>query len=179
MLKKCLSFMVVGIAALALPMVVNAAKIVGSCGGATLCENGKCRETCKIRVEENTEKLNLFTGEFVFTPADKGKIVEVNAGDLWKNESGNSANFMFSSAEGVTAANFDLVTVVLEVEQGIKGCSLQVKNPNVGTNVEIEIETTTQTQTGAALPIAIIGCGACAAVVIYATTKKSKKIYKI
>ena len=49
----------------------------------------------------------------------------------------------------------------------------------IGSEVTVEITTTTETKTGASLPIAIIAVGVVGATVIYATTKKNKKLYKI
>ena len=176
-MKKLLSFLVVGVVAL-LPLSVNAATITGNCEKDTDCPEGVCRSVCEIRVEGNTQTLTEFSGDFVFTPADGGKIVSVTPGDGWTNNTGNSASFMFTS-EGMSDANFDLATVVLEVEEGIEGCNLTVANPSVGGEIEIEITTETEVDTGATLPIAILACGIGTVAVIYIVSKKNKKLYKI
>ena len=177
-MKKLLSFLVIGVVA-ALPLSAKALDIVGSCEKDTNCPEGTCRSVCEIRVENNTQTLNEFSGNFVFTPSDKGKIVSVTPGEGWRNNTGNSANFMFTSVEGISDASFDLATVVLEVEQGVTGCTLTIENPSVGGEIEIEIDTTTDVDTGATLPLAILACGVGAVAVIYVVSKKNKKLYKI
>ena len=176
--KKLLSFLVIGVVAL-LPLSAKALNIVGNCEKDTDCPEGTCRSVCEIRVENNTQTLNDFSGEFVFTPSDKGEIVSVTPGDGWTNNTGNSANFMFTSTEGISDASFDLATVVLEVEEGVTGCTLTVSNPSVGGEIDIEITTETEVDTGATLPIAILACGIGAVAVIYVVSKKNKKLYKI
>ena len=160
-------------------LCAKALNIVGNCEKDTDCPEGTCRSVCEIRVENNTQTLNDFSGEFVFTPSDKGEIVSVTPGDGWTNNTGNSANFMFTSTEGISDASFDLATVVLEVEEGVTGCTLTVSNPSVGGEIDIEITTETEVNTGATLPIAILACGIGAVAVIYVVSKKNKKLYKI
>ena len=50
---------------------------------------------------------------------------------------------------------------------------------SIGQETKVTITTTTETKTGASLPIAIVAIGVVGATVIYATTKKNKKLYKI
>lgn len=176
--KKLLSFLVVGVVCL-LPLSAKALDIEGKCEKDTNCPEGVCRSVCEVWVENNNTTLNEFSGTFVFNPADKGKIVSVTPGDGWTNNTGNSASFMFTSVEGISASKFDLATVVLEVEEGIKDCNLSISNPSAGGEVEIEITTETEVETGATLPLAILACGVGAVAVIYIVSKKNKKLYKI
>ena len=184
-MKKYLSFIVAGIVACLIPMSVNAARIDGVCNKSTTCkENEKCTSTCVLKVEGNTTTLSAFDGSFNVKGAG-AKVTSVQPGDGWQlvspsssELSGSTIPVSFISESGVSASSFVLMTVNLELEDSATDCSIELTSTDFG-QIEIEIEQTIQTRTGAALPIAIIGVGACAAVVIYMSTKKSKKIYKI
>lgn len=176
--KKFISFLVVCIVA-TLPLSAKALDIKGNCEKKTDCPEGVCQSVCEIWVENNNATLNEFSGDFVFTPSDKGKVVSVTAADGWTNNTGNSVNFMFTSTAGISASKFDLATVVLEVEEGVTGCTLSVNNPSTGGKIEIEVDVEEEVSTGATLPLAILACGVGAVAVIYIVSKKSKKLYKI
>lgn len=179
-MKKILSILVIGIV-LFLPLSAKAARITGSCEKNTDCPDDVCQSICTIQVVENTSTIQTFEGDLVFTPADGGQIVSVTAGDDFTNLSGNDAHISFVAANGtgVTASSFTLATVVLNVDKDVTGCSLQLTNPSVGTEVEIEIDITGEVETGATLPLTILACGIGAGAVIYVVSKKNKKLYKI
>lgn len=177
-MKKFISFLVVCIVA-TLPLSAKALDIKGNCEKKTDCPEGVCQSVCEIWVENNNATLNEFSGDFVFTPSDKGKVVSVTAADGWTNNTGNSVNFMFTSTAGISASKFDLATVVLEVEEGVTGCTLSVNNPSTGGKIEIEVDVEEEVSTGATLPLAILACGVGAVAVIYIVSKKNKKLYKI
>lgn len=180
--KKLLSFLVIGVIALALPLSAKAdMTFTGNCQKSDDCPEGVCQNVCEVRVEGNEAALTELSGTFEFTPADKGEVVSVTAADGWTNNTGNSATFMFTSTNsaGVTAANFDLATVVVNVEEGVTGCTLSVNNGGMKYEIEIETEVETNPGTGATLPIAILACGVGAVAVIYVVSKKNKKLYKI
>ena len=83
------------------------------------------------------------------------------------------------STDGIKDSNFTLMTFNLELESAAVNCTLNLKNPSIGQETKVTITTTTETKTGASLPIAIVAIGVVGATVIYATTKKNKKLYKI
>ena len=187
-MKKYLSFIVmIGIVAFILPVVASAVEIqTPPC--EKVCDkpdaNGKCQSICTIKVANNTSTMTEFNATLLI----KGKgasIKSIQPGDGWNDltssTNGTSIPLSLIATNGVTTTNFLLATVTLELESSATDCSLTVSNPSIGKDVTVDITqtTTTQTKTGAALPIAIVACGACAAVFIYSTTKKSKKIYKI
>lgn len=183
-MKKLLSFLIIGVIAIALPLSVEAADSItftGNCQKKDDCPEGVCQNVCQVKVKGNQAALKEISGTFEFTPADKGEVVSITAANGWTNNTGNSSTFMFTSTDsaGVTASEFDLATVVVNVEEGITGCSLKVTNG--GIEYEIEVETTVETNpgTGATLPIAILACGVGAVAVIYVVSKKNKKLYKI
>lgn len=180
-MKKLLSILGIGVAALVLPMSVEAARITGNCEKDTNCPDDVCQSVCTIKIVENTSTIQNFEGDLVFTPADGGQIVSVTAGDDFTNLSGNDAhiNFVAANGTGVTASSFTLATVVLNVDKDVTGCLLQLTNPSIGAEIDIEIEVETDVDTGAALPITILACGIGAGAVIYVVTKKNKKLYKI
>ncbi len=185
MVKKLIGIVAIAIALVIMPLGVSAAQIKPSCDKSCPSENGKCTSTCKITVEGNTSTLTTFTanleilGEGVtvksFTPGDGWTKISPTDTEL----AGTTIPISFMSATGVTTSNFTLATFTLELESAATNCSLNLKNPSVGSEVTVDIKTTTETKTGASLPIAIIAVGVVGAVVIYATTKKNKKIYKI
>ena len=181
--KKLLSILVIGVLAIAFPLKASAApSITGSCEkDETNCPDDVCQSVCTIRITGNDTTLQTFEGDLVFTPSDGGQIVSVTPGDEWTNLSGNDAhiNFIAANGTGVTSSDFTLATVVLNVDKDITGCTLRLQNPSVGTPTEIEVEVTTEVETGATLPIAILICGIAAGAIIYAVTKKNKKLYKI
>ena len=179
-MKKLLSILVIGIFVF-LPLSVSAAKIEGTCEKNEDCPDDVCQSICTIRVTGNTSTIQEFEGDLVFTPADGGEIVEVQAGEDFTNLSGNDAHISFIAANGtgVTASSFTLAKVILNVDKDVVGCSLKLTNPSVGTEVKIDVEVTEEVNTGATLPIAILACGVGAGAIIYAISRKNKKLYKI
>ncbi len=184
-MKKYLSFIVAGVVACILPMSVSAGKVGVSCNKSGRCaETGKCTSTCEVKVTENTQSLSSFNGTFT-VKGEGAKVTSVSPGDGWQlispsssELSGSNIPISFISESGVTASNFVLMTVNLELENSATDCSVVLNTGEWG-EVEVKIEQTVQTKTGASLPIALVGVGAVGAVVIYVTTKKSKKMYKI
>ncbi len=184
-MKKIISFIALVMAMVIIPISVDAASIVPKCEKSCPTEGGKCTSTCKITIEGNTAEINQFSATLEIV--GKGVTVKsLKAGDGWTKVSpsdtelsGTTIPLSFIATNNITASNFTLATVSLEIESSEADCSLKLSNPSVGSEVTIEIETTTETKTGAALPIAIIGCGVIGAGLIYSVTKKNKKIYKI
>lgn len=180
-MKKILTVIALSIVLL-LPLGVNAAstgKIELPCDKS--CPNeatGKCEATCKIKISGNTGSLNEFKGTIQFV-GEGVTIKSVTAADGWTNLGGTSTDLSFLAAPEVSAASFEVATIVLEIEDAATNCSLKLVNPSVGTTVETEIKQTTTVKTGATLPIAVVVCGIGAAGVIYALTRKNKKMYKI
>ena len=179
-MKKLLSILVIGVVVF-LPLTAHAAgRITGSCEKSERCEDGTCQSTCTIRVEGNTDALTTFEGDFVFTPSGGAEIASVTPGEGWTNLNGTDWHMSFlASGEPISASDFVLATVVLNVNEDVTGCTLQLTNPSVGTEIEIEIDVTEEVETGATLPLTILACGIGAGAVIYVVTKKNKKLYKI
>lgn len=190
-MKKFVSFLVAGIVAIAIPMVASAAEITGSCDQSKPCTDGttNCTATCTIMVTGNSTSLTTFTGTLTAS-GENVTITNVTAGDGWSVASPTTSDLgkssvpiSFYSTNGVSSSNFTLLTATLSLPKQSSDCSLSLTNvstnTNVGSGVTVEVTTTTTTSTGASLPIALLACGACVAVIIYLTTKKSKKMYKI
>ena len=178
--KKLLSFLVVGIVVF-LPLSAKAARITGSCEKSTNCPDDVCQSVCTIKVTENTSAITEFEGDFVFTPEDGGEIVSITPGEGWTSLSGNDShiNFIATDSAGVSASEFTLATVTLNVDKDVTGCTLRLTNPSIGTEVTVEIEEPDSPNTGATLPIAILVCGVVAGAVIYGVSKKNNKLSKI
>ena len=178
--KKLLSFLVVGIVVF-LPLSVNAARIEGSCEKNTDCPDDVCQSVCTIKVVENTTALTEFEGDFVFTPEDGGEIVSITPGEGWTSLSGNDAHFSFLAEDsaGISAKEFTLATVTLNVDKDVTGCSLKLTNPSFGTETEVPVDEPDSPNTGATLPITILVCGVVAGAVIYGLSKKNNKLTKI
>lgn len=183
-MKKLLGFIAIAMAVVLLPMSVSAAELKTSCEKSCPTEDGKCTANCLIKVEGNKDKMNTFTGNLNIV-GDGVVVKDFVAGEGWtkvapsETDLANSTiaiNFM--SAAGVSEENFTLATFKLELESAAVDCSLKLTSPSFAA-VETKVTTTTETKTGASLPIAIALVGVAGAVVIYATSKKSKKIYKI
>lgn len=179
-MKKLLSILVISVV-VCLPLTAHAAgRITGNCEKSERCSDGTCQSVCTIRVEQNTDSLSSFEGDFVFTPSGGAEIVSVTPGEGWTNLSGTDWHMSFiATGEPISASNFTLATVTLNVQEDITGCKLQLTNPSIGTPIEIEVEITEEVQTGATLPLTILACGIGAGAVIYVVTKKNKKLYKI
>ena len=185
MVKKFIGLVALLLAVVVMPISVNAASLQTKCDKSCPTEDGKCTATCTITVEGNTASMTTFSGTLEIV-GDGVTVKTFAPGEGWTKVSPTDAELAsksipisFMSTSGVTTANFTLATITLELESKATDCSLRLKNPSVGSEVTVEIKTTTETKTGASLPIAIIAVGAVGAVVIYATTKKNKKIYKI
>ena len=181
MVKKLTGLVALIVALLVMPTMVSATSLKTTCDKSCPTEDGKCTATCTIKIEENT----TFTGDLEIV-GDGVTVTSFTAGEGWTKVSptdaelsGKTLPISLMSTAGVSDANFTLATITLELESKAADCSLKLKNPSAGSEVTVEITTTTETKTGASLPIAIIAVGVVGATVIYATTKKNKKLYKI
>lgn len=181
MLKKLLGVIALSMVLL-LPVNASAASINPKCEKSCPTENGKCTSVCTISVAGNTGSLTEF-GATLEIVGDGVTVTKITPGTGWINLtesiSGKSIPLKFQASTAITTSDFVLATINLELESSATNCSLKLTSPTVGTEVTTVIETTTETKTGATLPLAIIACGAVAAVVIYSATKKNKKMYKI
>ena len=61
-MKKMLSFLAIGIVAVVLPMSVHAASLDWSCDKSCPTENGKCEQTCKLGIKNNTSTITTSEG---------------------------------------------------------------------------------------------------------------------
>ena len=185
MVKKLTGLVALIVALLVMPTMVSATSLKTTCDKSCPTEDGKCTATCTIKIEENTTSMTTFTGDLEIV-GDGVTVTSFAAGEGWTKVSptdaelsGKTLPISLMSTAGVSDANFTLATITLELESKAADCSLKLKNPSAGSEVTVEITTTTETKTGASLPIAIIAVGVVGATVIYATTKKNKKLYKI
>lgn len=180
-MKKLFSILVLSVM-LMLPIGAKAGEFKPSCEKSCPTEDGKCTSTCTIRVENNTSSLSSINATLEVV-GEGAKVTKVTEGEGWLNLTGsldgNSIPLSFTATPPVTASSFLLATINLELESAAADCTLKLTNPETGVTVEQKITTTTTVKTGATLPIAIIACGAGVALVIYLTTKKNKKMYKI
>ena len=143
--------------------------------------NGVCKNTCTLKVTDNTSSLENVDVTFSVTgDTSKISLVSINPGDGWLNLTGNSANAKFQALSPVTASEFVLATVEYQISDPNADCSVSVSINGTNLTVDINDETTiTQPNTGAELPIAIL-CGAAGiGLIAYLTAKKTKKLYKI
>lgn len=179
-MKKLLSFLVIGVVAV-LPLSVKAFSLVPSCEKSCPTEDGKCEQTCKIEVKNNTDSLTSIAPTLTITgDSDKITLKSIQGGEGWEasqTRDGNVINLSFLATSPVTASNFTLATFVLELEDKATDCSLSLKNGEV--TVEIETDVTEEVETGATIPLAILACAVVAGGAIYLVTKKNKKLYKI
>lgn len=177
-MKKFLSLLVVLCAMVVLPMGAQALKLDTKNACDKSCpdkETGRCTQTCRIKIAENSTPLNEL--DITLKYGTGVSIKSVTAGDGWTNLNGTKPTMKFMASPAVNTKDFTLATVVFDVENATTDCSINVSLE--GASYTIEVEDTTQVKTGANLPLAIVGCGAAAAVVIYLATKKNKKMYKI
>lgn len=184
-MKKFLGLIAIAMAVVLLPMSASAESLKTTCDKSCPTTEGKCTSTCTIKVEGNTTAMKTFTSTLEVV-GEGVTVKSLTAGEGWTKVSptdadlkGNSIPLSLVSATGVTEENFTLATFTLELESAAADCTLKLKEPSAGSEITVTIETTTETKTGASLPIAIALVGITGAVVIYATSKKSKKIYKI
>lgn len=186
-MKKLLGIVALSLAII-LPVSASAAEVKLNCDKSQkVCDESgtkKCTSTCTISITGNTQSLTDFNATLDIV-GDDVSITSITPGDGWtsltSSTSGKSVPISFMASNGgVTASDFLLATVTMELGSSASNCSLQLRDPSVGKNVEVEVTTEVkQTQTGASLPVAIIAVGACAAIVIYGATRKNKKMYKI
>lgn len=184
MVKKIIGLVAL-VVALALPISVNAASLKTKCDKTCPTADGKCTATCAVTVEGNEATLTTFSGTLEVV-GDGVTVKDFKAGEGWTKVSPTDAELAsksipvsFMSTDGIKDSNFTLMTFNLELESAAVDCTLNLKNPSIGQETKVTITTTTETKTGASLPIAIVAVGVVGATVIYATTKKNKKLYKI
>ncbi len=178
-MKKLLGIVALSLAII-LPMNASAAgyQIAADssvCSKSCPTADGKCSQTCQIKVINNTTSISTLNVNLTF--GDGVSITEVKASDGWENLSGNSNNISLMANTPITASSFVAATVTFDVTNASTDCSIGIEVE--GQKNVVEVKQTQQTQTGASLPIAIIAVGACAAIVIYGATRKNKKMYKI
>lgn len=183
-MKKLLSFLAIGVVAI-LPMSASALKLDWDC--AKSCRNedtGKCEQTCKIYVTENTSLADLTVTDVTLTltgDADKVTLKSVTpANDDFNVESsrdGDVISMKFTNLTEIKTSKVELGTLVLELEDSAVNCSGTFKLE--GVEYEMTVEEPDEPSTGVSLPIAILACGVGAAAVIYFVSKKNKKMYKI
>lgn len=151
---------------------------ITGCEKDTNCPDsgGYCYSTCKVRVTKNTVGFSAL--EFEISSDDKVEIVSTEGQNGFMVTSGNNKNFKLETAGDTVKTNsFDLLTYKIKYPKDVN-CAQTLKFN--GAVIETEVPNDTKPpKTGATLPIAIITCGIGAAAVIYLTTKKSKKLYKI
>ncbi len=180
-MKKLFSIILLSMV-LVLPLGAKAVSmdVDGECQKAQKCANeNACISTCTIRIKNNNATLDKFDA-IVSAKQENGVTIEkVTAGADWNIGpvvTGNrEAAFSLTAKNGpITKSEFQLVTVEVKHAKNVD-CSIELK----GAEIDVTIEETTQVKTGASLPVAIIAGGMGLALVIYAATKKSKKLYKI
>ncbi len=185
-MKKFLGFMALTMAMLVLPVVAKAdTNFAVDCEKSCPTENGKCISACKITASGNTSNITSISVNIDFV-ADKGIVLkDFKVGDGWTklsptdetiNVGSDKVQLSFVSS-GVTSSNFEIASFNMELDDASVNCNAEVEINNVKT--EIKDEKPSNPSTGAALPIAIIGCGAIGVGLIYTATKKNKKMYKI
>lgn len=181
-MKKLFSLLLVLGVMVMMPIGVHAAgndiEISGSCEKDTNCPDsaGYCYSTCKVRVTKNT--VGIAKIEFEAKSNDKVEIVSAEGQNGFILSSGNSKTFKLETAGDEVKTNaFDIVTYRIKYPNDVN-CEQILKFNNLEVKVDVPNDTKPP-KTGATLPIAIITCGIGAAAVIYLTTKKSKKLYKI
>lgn len=176
-MKKLLSILVLSVIVMA-PLGVKAARIDGNCEKSCPTGDGKCTSVCTLKVKDNTSALTEFKGELEF---GKGVTIKsVTPGEGWTNLNGNNPSLSFMATSGnISAKDFTLATVTIELESASTDCTIKLKNPSIGVEVTIPDPKPENPSTGAALPIAIIAGGAVVAGAIYVATRKNKKLYKI
>lgn len=176
-MKKFLSLLVVLCVMVTLPMGVKAFSLdtKNACEKSCPNKDGRCTQTCKINIKDNNRSLTDMNITLKYGTGVSVKSVNPSTG--WENVSTSNDKLSFITNTPVSTKDFTIATVVFDVENAETDCTINVGIDNA--SYEITVDQTTQVKTGASLPIAIIGCGAVAAVAIYLTTKKSKKMYKI
>lgn len=181
-MKKLISIILLSMV-LVLPLGAKAVSmdIQGECQKPKACVDEKaCISTCTIKIKNNNStNLESFTGTVTAKQENGVTIEKVTAGSDWNIGpvvTGNrSASFTLTpKTTPFTKSESQLVTVEVKHAKDVD-CSIELTQGDT----TITIEETTQVKTGASLPIAIIAGGLGVALVIYASTKKSKKLYKI
>ena len=182
-MKKLLSIFVFGIAIMVLPVGAKALELGFDCEKS--CRNeetGKCEQTCELYIDGNTSSMTTINPTFTITgDADKVSLGSLTAANdniiATASRNGDVISMEFLATTAITDKRFELGTLVLELEDNAVDCSGYFSLD--GVEYEVEVDVTTEVDTGATLPIAILACGAGAGVVIYAISRKNKKMYKI
>lgn len=177
--KKLCSLLVVLSVMVMLPMGAKALAIdtKGACQKSCRDDNGRCVQTCAIKIVNNTTSVDSMS--FTLNYGEGVTLSEVTPGTGWTNASTSltSKNLLFTASPAVTTKDFTIATLKFDVTDANVDCSIKIGFNNA--TYTVEDKTTTEVKTGATLPVAIISVGALAAGAIYLTTRKTKKMYKI
>lgn len=183
-MKKLLSFLAIGVVAI-LPMSASALKLDWDCEKSCRNEDtGKCEQTCKIYVTENTSLADLTVTDVTLTltgDADKVTLKSLTPANkdfnVESSREGDVISMKFTNLTEIKTSKVELGTLVLELEDSAVNCSGTFKLE--GVEYEMTVDEVEPVPGGTSLPIAIIACGVGAAAVIYFVSKKNKKMYKI
>ncbi len=187
-MKKFFGILLLGVMVMLMPITAHAAgqlklQKVGDC-----VETGdNCTYTYKLSVEGDSDTYTSLSVAFTYAPKG-GKAngitnMTFTAPEGWTAnavQNDNGYNVTYSYNEGLfTGSSFDLGTVTVTTlrDADIYDCSFNYAFNGKTSTVEVEVVQTVET--GASLPIAIIACGAIAAVVVYKQATKNTKMYKI
>lgn len=182
-MKKFLSILLIGVA-LILPMGAKAVsgQVKWNCDDCV--DNGDtCQKTCTLGVKSDTSlSLSNFTANISFSvkgvPSTELKVVNVAPADGWINAStGTNLSFLAQSTPK-TGTDIDIATITVSYPKDVTECEISLNSPEFGTST-VKPKPEKPVDTGAALPLAILACGAVAAGVVYVVSKKNTKLYKI
>lgn len=180
-MKKLFSIILLSMVLLPLGAKAVSMDVVGECQNPKYCADEKaCISTCTVRIKNNNS-TNLEKIEGTFKAKEEGVVItKVTFGEDWQEVNSflpGTNQYPFAVTPKVTPftkAESQLATLEVKHAKNVD-CSIEFTNGET----TVTIEETTQVKTGASLPIAIIAGGLGVALVIYASTKKSKKLYKI
>lgn len=183
-MKKFLSILVISVA-LILPMGVKAAQgqVMFKCSDQCVDNGDSCQKDCTIAVQSSTSlSLSNFTANLTFSvngvASNDLKVVEVKPANGWTDASTGTNLSLIATSTPLTGTTVDVATVTVSYPKDAVNCEISLNSPGFSTST-VKPEPEKPVNTGAALPLAILACGAVAAGVVYVVSKKNTKMYKI